>query len=182
MCKENKMFEENAEVFFEAGTTEVEHAFPTWMVVRMGCRFPKTSNNSCGGSRRDGYEIHPLAQNILRSSYFVLTEIEMDIALVKVTRSDLGFEGAATRQDIYDRALQLGLKLVPHEICQLLPDLYHDQPKNEWLILGIDPINDSRKRPILFTIEKARTGTYLSCVSGSPGEFWIEKETWVFAQ
>lgn len=104
------------------------------------------------------------------------------IELVRVTVAELGFAKGATRQEIYQRAFDLGLSLCPAEVGPQLRLQYKDQPMGEWLLIGMEPIADSDGYPLVFLVERGRYGLWLSGRYGLADGFWNPDGVWVFAR
>ena len=108
---------------------------------------------------------------------------EMEVELVVVSVAELGFNGGATRADIYKRANELGLDLCPNEVGPQLRLQYKDQPKGEWLLIAMEPITASFGGPLVFCVERRDGGTqWLDANLGRPDFSWFADERWVFVR
>ncbi len=69
---------------------------------------------------------------------------EVEIELVVVSLTELGFKDRTTRKDIYIRAAELGLDLCPDGVISELRYLKNiGYPEGEWLVIAVEPINYS---------------------------------------
>ncbi len=112
---------------------------------------------------------------------FTVASESTDIQLVCVTVAELGFPKGARRDAIYERAIQLGLSLVPTEVGPQLRRQYKDQPRGEWLLTAMEPITDSDGLLSVFYVRHVSDGLWLSTGGGNPDFFWSGDFVWVFA-
>ncbi len=105
------------------------------------------------------------------------------MGLVRVTVAELGFPNGETRREIYARALKLGLELCPSEVGPQLRLQYSDQPKGEWVIIGMEPITDSGGYSSVFYVVRDGAGLWLNGYSGHPEVFfWDDSGHFVFVR
>jgi hypothetical protein len=83
------------------------------------------------------------------------------------------------RAQIYARATQFGLDLVPAEVGPQLRLQYSDQPYGGVLI-GMEPIGNSDGSLYVFEVVHSDDGRWLLTNCGSPGSFWCAGSRWVF--
>lgn len=102
------------------------------------------------------------------------------VNLVLVTPKDLGFEEGATWKEIYDSALQHGLKLCHYEIGLYLRLDYDNQLNKEWLRIAMEPIRLNNGLRILAVVNCLTKGVTLDCHSGEPDTFWKPDESFIF--
>lgn len=72
-----------------------------------------------------------------------LSKTKESIDLVVLSVDELGFPKGALYQDILKAAKKEGLELCPAEVGPQLRLQYLDQPKDEWLLIAMEPIKDS---------------------------------------
>jgi len=120
------------------------------------------------------------ANDLLGQSAFKLVAEETDADLVVVSVGELGFKDGATRKEIYERAIQLGLELCPPEIGPQLRLQYKDQPLGEWLLIAMEPIADSDGCLDVFDVGHDGDGLWLSSGNGLSDSFWDADDRWVF--
>lgn len=104
------------------------------------------------------------AYSMLENSAFATASSETEVDLVVVSVGELGFRNGARRDQIYGRAKEFGLELCPAEVGPQLRRQYADQPLNEWLLIGMEPIRDSDGALFVFLVERDGVGLWL----GSP--------------
>lgn len=125
--------------------------------------------------------IGDLANDILGKPAFTVSPEAKEVELVVVSVADLGFKNTATRKDIYARANELGLDLCPAEVGPQLRLQYTDQPKGEWLIIGMEPIDISLRQFRIFDVERIHNDErWLSSDNGDPVHVWHATDRWVF--
>ena len=120
-----------------------------WKTVTLGLK--KSPKDYRKAIKKDGCRIGDYAGQILNKTEVSQTEVEVD--LVVVTVGELGFKDGARRDVLYARAIELGLQLCPAEVGPALRLLYKDQPRGEWLRIGMEPITDSDGFPFVFGVD-----------------------------
>lgn len=113
----------------------------------------------------------------------VLAPAEVDIPLVNVTARDLGLDGIVTRSQIYCRAVEFDLNLVPAEGGPQLRRQYLDQPMSH-LFVAMEPIVDQHGLPQIFKIRCSGDGisrdlATSTCNAGAT-DLWDSNDRWTF--
>lgn len=103
-----------------------------------------------------------------------------EIDIIVLTVAELGFPNGATCKDIYAKALSLGLQLCPAEVGPQLRLQYMDQPKGEWILIGMEPITDSDGNLKVFNVEHDGSVRWLRGIGGNPVNFWVGYDRWAF--
>lgn len=152
-----------------------------WKTVRIGTGL-ETADDFRRALKRGGYRFSEWASGILDKSAFTLPAEETKVDLVVVSVAELGFRGRATRADIYKRALEVGLELCPAEVGPQLRLQYKDQPRYEWLRIGMEPINDSGGSLSVFCVGRGGDVLWLDGDDGSPDSPWLCGHRWVFVR
>ncbi len=152
--------------------------FPTWKTIKLGIH--KSADEYCKAIKANGFKIGNWANDILGKPAFTVSFDEVEVELVKVTVGELGFKNGATRKEIYERAIELGLKLCPNEVGPALRLQYADQPLDEWLLVAMEPIADSDGDLSVFEVVRGSDGSWLRGCRGGPGNFWSAGGQWVF--
>ena len=155
--------------------------FKTWKTIKLGTGL-KTADDFRKTLKDNGFNISDSASDILRKPAFTAAVEETEIDLVKVTVGELGFKKGARRDQIYERAKELGLELCPLEVGPQLRLQYQDQPNGEWILVAMEPIFDSDGSPWLFFVERGDSGRWLSGSWGDPGGFWRADDQWAFCR
>ncbi len=149
----------------------VEFSFRVWKTIRLGTGL-KTADDFRNALKASGNQISDWAKDILGQPAFTASAEEVEVNLVLVSVAELGFKDGATRRDIYARAKEFGLELCPAEVGPQLRFQYKDQPKGEWLLIGMEPITGSDGSLNVFSVERDGYGQWLYGSYGEPGHFW----------
>lgn len=159
-------------------TVAAPREFATWKTVKIGTH--KNVKDLSKALTSNNFRIGDWAADILKRTPLAETETEIELVLVSV--ADLGFKKATRRDAIYDRAKELGLGLVPAEVGPQLRLDYSDQPMDEWLLMGMEPIAGSDGYPLVFHVVCDADGQWLGAYYGRPGFEWLPAYRWVFAR
>ena len=154
--------------------------FKTWKTIKLGTL--KTADEFRKALKDNGFNISDWANNILGRPAFTAATEEIEVDLVKVTVGELGFKKGARRDQIYDRAKELGLELCSPEVGTQLRLQYQDQPNGEWILVAMEPIVDSGGDPRLFNVVRSDSELWLSSPWGNPDDFWSAGHQWVFVR
>jgi len=159
------------------------HEFSIWKTVKLGTGL-KTADDFRTALKKGKNRISNWGNDILGKPAFTASETEMDVDLVNVSVADLdlGFKDGAYRRDIIAKALELGLQLCPAEVGPQLRLQYADQPKGEWLVIGMEPITDSGGHLNVFGVAHDRGGRWLYGSNGYPDPFWDADDRFVFVR
>lgn len=157
--------------------------FPIWKTIKLGTGL----QNACEfrGALINGYfRIGDWGNDILGKPAFKAANALTEVDLVNVSVAELGFkDGAgATRKDIYERAIGLGLQLCPNEVGPQLRLQYKDQPKGEYLRVAMEPITGSDGNPDVFEVVHDEGGLWLYGGHGYPDNFWFGYYRFVFVR
>lgn len=140
----------------------------------------KTADDFRKALKDGGFRISDWASDILGKPAFKTAAEKTEVNLVVVSVAELGFKQAARRDQIYDRAKEFGLQLCPPEVGPQLRLQYRDQPLNEWLFIGMEPIADSDGFLRAFDVLHDGDGLWLHCCCGLPDDLWYSGSRWVF--
>jgi len=157
--------------------------FPVWRTIKLGTGL-KTADDfrQALKLKQAGCKISDWANNILGKPAFIATATEMEVDLVNVSVAELGFKEGATRKDIYDKAIKLGLELCPNEVGPQLRLQYRDQPEGERLRIAMKPIADSDGDLTIFYVVHDDDGVWLHGSNGYPDDFWSGDNRFVFVR
>lgn len=104
------------------------------------------------------------------------------IDLVKVNINDLFKDNNwHTYKDICNQAKKLGLDLCPPQVGPQLRDDYRDQPNDEWLYIGMEPITDPGGGPNVFKLGRLGDGRWLGDDLAWPDYPWNSDDKFVFS-
>ncbi|MEA1929787.1 MAG: hypothetical protein U9M92_02845 [Patescibacteria group bacterium] len=168
---------------FLRGETEVVRVeppgFKVWKTITLGIG-PKTVADFRKALKKSGCNIGTWGNDILGQPAFTVAPEKTEVDLVNVSVAELGFKDGATREKIYKRAMELGLKLCPAEVGPQLRLQYLDQPQGEWLLIGMEPITGSGGDPRVFVVEHDVVERWLGGNVGDPARVWFSAHRWVF--
>lgn len=151
-------------------------AFPTWRTITIG---DQTSVKALVKAiEAKGLKIGDWARDILNKVMLAKKPEELELVVVSV--ADLGFKNGASRKDIYDRAISLGLSLCPAEVGPQLRLQYADQPNGEWLRIAMEPIAHSDGDISVFGVDRRDDDRWLRTSIGHPDDVWHPDDCWVF--
>jgi hypothetical protein len=149
---------------------------PPFMKVRLGTH---PDNRALRQALLDaGNRIGDWGGDILKKVQVASKPTEVDIVVVSV--AELGFPNGATRAQIYEKALSLGLGLLPAEVGPQMRLQYTDQPNGEWILVAMEPITDSDGSLYVVVVGHVSDGRWLDGSSGGPDDFWIGSCRWAF--
>lgn len=130
-----------------------------------------------------GFIISDMAEKMMDSKDFKLAKKQEKLDLVVLSVADLGFPGGATRQQIYEKAQELGLEIVPAEVGPQLRLQYEDQPMGEYLLIGSEPLAVSGDLAVFHVPHGVGvSGRRLGDRNGDPDVRWGSTYRWVFAR
>lgn len=153
--------------------------FQTWRTIKLGTGL-KTADDFRKALKKVG-GIGDWADDILGKPAFTASDTESKVELVVRSVEELGFKDGATREEIYNRAKEIGLDLCPAEVGPQLRLQYKDQPKGEWLLIAMEPITDSDGGLYVFGVGRRDDGMqWLRGYYGSSDFFWHGNFRWVF--
>ena len=101
-------------------------------------------------------------KSMMRGAGFITLTVPMQIDIVIVQVQDLAIQKEyPTVEEIYARAQELGLGLLPAEAAPHYRLQYMDQPLGETLFAGMEPIVGSDGGPNVFGLAHDRRGLWL---------------------
>ena len=150
---------------------ETERQLKVWKTIKLGTGF-RTADDFRKALKGNGFNIGDWANDILGKPAFMVATEETEVDLVKVTVAELGFKKGARRDQIYERAKELGLELCSPEVGPQLRLQYRGQPNGEWVLIGMEPIADSDGHLSVFGVERDDSGLWLDGRWGGPDCVW----------
>jgi len=153
--------------------------FPIWKTIKLGTGL-KVAEDFRHALSDGGFRLSDWANGILGKPAFTAAAEETEVDLIKVTVAELGFKKGARRDQIYERAKELGLELCSPEVGPQLRLQYHDQPNGEWILVAMEPIIGSDGGPDVFYVERLDSGLWLDSNWSNPDDFWNADNQWVF--
>lgn len=155
--------------------------FPIWKTITLGTGL-KTADDFRRVLKASGFRIGDWGNDIFGKPAFKAAIEKTEVDLVNVSVAELGFKDGATRKDIYERAVGLGLELCPNEVGPQLRLQYKDQPNGEWLLIAMEPITDSDGLLSVFRVVHDDHSLWLRGYDGSPDDFWRGRDRFVFVR
>ncbi len=152
--------------------------FPTWKTIKLGTRPNVAALKRAIIAKKN--RISPWGNDILDRISVSPKETEID--LVRLTVAELGLPKGGIREQIYEKAKELGLYPCPAEVGPQIRLQYQDQPSGEWLLIGMEPITDSNGDPHVFYVGHVSVVRWLSARNGDAGHFWSPESRWVFVR
>lgn len=159
----------------------VDRNWPTWKTIKLGTGI-KSADDFRKALKDCGMRIGDWGNDILGKPEFTVIARETEVDLVKVTVAELGFKDGAHLDQIYDRAKEFGLELCPSEVGPQLRLQYKDQPLNEWVYIGMEPIRRSDGDLNVFYVERNDDGLWLYGHCDIPDDVWYAGPQWVFVR
>lgn len=124
-----------------------------------------------------GYKVSDWAKDLLSKTKFKKETLN----LVNISVAELGFPDGATRQQIYDKAKELGLEFCPASVGPVLRMEYQDQPNGERLLIGMEPVTVSVGNLRVFGVERDDGDRWLNRHYDDPEDVWDGRNRWVFS-
>ncbi len=112
------------------------------------------------------------AKDMLDASEFVTSKQPERIDLIRLTVEDLGSGERLTVQEIYARALELGLELCPPTVGPEYRLAHLDQPVDDWVAVGMKPISGKDGYPCVFTVVRHSVGPCLNAYGAKSDDEW----------
>jgi hypothetical protein len=151
-----------------------------WVTVRLGA-FP-TRMALRRALDAANCAISDTARRIMASSEFTVSTDPADVDLVALSVTELGFrQRTVSLNEIYSRALDLGLGLAPAEIGPLLRLQYAWQPFGEFDNIAMNPIGD-QGTPAIFVVANGGAGLVLFGQDAAPNVEFLPASRFVFTR
>jgi len=151
-----------------------------WRTIQLGTGL-KSAESFVNAIQKAGGEVSDNSEDIMSREAFTVANRPAQLDLVIVTTAEL-FRPAATRGQIYGKAISLGLSLCPAETGPQLRLQYPDQPSGEQRLIAMVPIADSSGYLHVFCVENGDIGPSLSTEYGRPDLVWNDRSRWVFCR
>lgn len=163
--------------FLSGGLVVKVGSFAIWKTITLGVhQSPSEYRKALEAS---GYRIGDYADQILNKVKVSEEEVQLD--LVVMTVAELGFKNGATYQEVYARAIELGLELCPSEVGPALRQQCPNQSYGEKLRIAMDPLTGSEEDILaMFGVDRFNDMLWLDSFCGRPDYFWYASDRWVF--
>lgn len=150
-----------------------------WKRITLGTGI-KNADGFRNAIKDGGMRISDWANDIIGKPAFNVATEKKDVDLVVVSVAELGFPEGAKLSDIYAAAKKRGLELCPNEVGPQLRLQYKDQPKGEWLLIGMEPISGSGGALYVFGVGHRDHGLWFFTDHGGPDYIWNGRNRFVF--
>jgi len=131
---------------------EAVRQFKVWKTIKLGTGL-KTAGDFSRALRSGGIEVSSWPQGLFRNPAYTVAVEETEVDLIKVTVAELGFKEGVRRDQLYERAREVGLELCPPEVGPQLRLQYKNQPKDECVFVGMEPIARETGSVGVFTVK-----------------------------
>jgi len=122
-----------------------------------------------------GKVVSEWGQQLIEKTEF--SKEQQEYNLVQFTVGQLGFPDGATTDQIYTRAIELGLELCPPEVG---PQLRHVYEGKDWKLIAMKQIADSFGSLNVFNLDSGDDRLKLYGNNAKPSERWVADDRWVF--
>ncbi len=129
---------------------------------------------------KKGMQIVSHARSMMHSAEFTTTPNPEEVKLIRLRVVDMGFPNTVTTQEIFNRAISLGLELCPPEVGPQYRLHYTNQPMHEWVYVGMKTISDSDGDPSVFNVGRDDDGTWLDNYWAGPDDRGFSYGLFVF--
>ena len=153
---------------------------PAWKRITLGSYQSVTALRVALDAAR--VRVGEMADEILGRPAFHFSKTMLEVDLVVVRVSELGFDQATSLGEIHRRAVGLGLELCPSEVAPLLRLHYTNQPLGELLNIAMSPIAAYGGDPVALSVANAGTGLLLIGGEGRPDLLMNERAQFVFVR
>lgn len=151
-----------------------------WRTMELGTGL--TPLDFRGALKSNGFFFNSRANDLFNNTSFTVAKRKIEVDLVAPSVFELGFPKGSTRENIYRRAQELGLKLCPLEVIPQLRLAYREQPKEEKLHVAAELITGEYSENIVFCVSRYADNLWLGDVKCYPGEYCPARSRWVFVR
>lgn len=160
------------------GEERVTKATTIWKKITLGAHASvQTLSDALAAG---GFKIGDYAKQIMAK--VKLNVVVKELNLVVISVAELGFTDSTTFDQIIKRAKELGLELCPAEVGPASRLAYRDQPKDEWLLIAMEPIPVSDGYLHVFYVVHDDIGLWLNTLWFDPQGVWLGYYRWVFCR
>jgi len=161
-------------------TKPTDRNLPTWKSIKLGTSL-KTADDFRRALKNCNMRLCGCTSNILKNPDFTVAAEEIELNLAVISVAELGFKNGATLKQIYSQAKKLDLRLCPAEVGPQLRLQYKNQPRDEWLIIAMNPIVSHDENLSLFGVGRTDSDLCLSCGNGNHNFAWDPNARFVFS-
>jgi hypothetical protein len=150
--------------------------FTVWKTVTLG-RY-KNPQNYRAALTQANMKISGWATDILDRISCRQKNVDLDLVVMSV--SDLGFKNGARYADICAKAIELGLKLCPAEVGPALRLEYGDQIHGGWVYITMEAIDTRQRDSSIFEVWNTDGNLWLNAQSVKAVVLWGNGGQFVF--
>lgn len=152
-----------------------------WKTIKLGTGL-KTADGFRKALVDGGSRIANSANQMFRKRVFTASKTERELDLVNVSPRDLGFKKQTTYKKVCAKAKKIGLELCPSEVGPQLCLQYKDQPKGEWLVIGMKVFVEPQGGLWVFTVEYFRDDRWFTCCCVNLGIAFGPHDRFIFVR
>lgn len=150
-------------------------------------QYPILKTITIGGMTKAAY-LQAFKKHDIQCSDYALSMIDRiefqkekeDIAIARMTVTDFDIGAYPTTDQIYACLKKKGLELLPAEAALAIRLAYREQPKHEWLRVGMKQIADSDGSPNVFLVGRNSDGLWLNDYWARPTSTWLPEDEFLF--
>ena len=128
-----------------------------------------------------GIKVSSYVKSMMEHEDFITSNEARDLNTIRLSVADLGLEGSPTTDQVYARAIELGLELVPPEVGPYYRLQNMDQAMNDWVYMGMEQITDPDDNPRVFGVAHLEDGLWLGSSWAHPVSQWRPFDEFVFS-
>lgn len=134
-------------------------------------------------------ELHTQGDQTDQWSEFLLKKLLKDtrqesVDVIRLSVGSMGFPRGATRQQIYDRTEELGLRVnIPPELGPVMRLRDRNQALDTWYYIGMKPITGLDGNPDVFYVLRDDGGSrWLNANDDDESRVWVADHVWAFVR
>lgn len=149
---------------------------PNWMILQRTCNDAKSYISALESG---GCKVGDWTRDIMNKPAFMVGFDIDTVELMSATVKELIGKNLATTVEVFAAIRKVGA-LCPAWVGSELRKQYMDQPKGEWLVIGMEPIADSLGRFEVFNVTHGSSGLWLNTSDTRPDDHWDGDNRFVF--
>lgn len=140
----------------------------------------KTKEQLIAEMEAAGINIDSYARSMMENADFIPGKTREEATLIRLTVGYLGFTSSVVTDQIYKRAEDLGLELCPPDTGPNYRLKYRNQPRNEWVRIGMKQIADSNGNQHIFRLVRLGDSLGMDNSWAGPNSRWDPGNECVF--
>ncbi|HBD05531.1 TPA: hypothetical protein DCZ32_03675, partial [Candidatus Uhrbacteria bacterium] len=160
------------------GVEHIYTSFPEGKIHRYEVELGgKSKNELIKELKQKNIYVSDWANQLLDSKDFQVLKKTEHADLVRLTVKDLGFDNGATIDEIFKKAIELGMELCPPEVG---PQLRLSYTGTDWMLIGMKQISDRGGNPHVFYLHSDAAVLKLNASHAKPEIGWTSVDGFVF--